>query len=167
MRRTAFNKIARKFSNNLYRFVLFHIKDEATSQDIVQEAFIKLWECRKDVDAERALSWLYSTCRNLFLNYQRHKKVVKNHAENFEYTPYMENNQFENSDLIKACIEGMSETQKTIILLRDLEGYDYRSIADIMKLSESQVKVYLFRARKKFRDTHERLLKQSKEVKNG
>ena len=49
-------------------------------------------------------------------------------------------------------MEKLTNLQKSIILLRDLEGYNYKEIGIMLNLNESQVKVYLFRARKKIKD---------------
>jgi len=58
---------------------------------------------------------------------------------------------FEHKQIIERVISGLPPIQKSIILLRDLEGYSYDEIGEILKLSSSQVKVYLFRARNKVR----------------
>ena len=55
-------------------------------------------------------------------------------------------------ELIDKGLARLPEQQRSIILLRDLEGYNYKEIGEILDLSESQVKVYLFRARKKMKD---------------
>lgn len=162
MNRRGYNNLARQYGDNLYKFVLFHLRDEATSQDIVQEAFLKLWERRKEVDEDKAVKWLFVTARNLYLNHIRHKNVVQNYKDRVEMTAYVENSHFENKDMIAQCLEDMSEIQKTVMLLRDLEGYDYKSIGEIAGISESQVKVYLYRARKKFRDEYQKLQNESK-----
>jgi RNA polymerase sigma-70 factor (ECF subfamily) len=59
--------------------------------------------------------------------------------------------QFETREIIDKCLAILPPVQKSIILLRDLEGYNYKEIGEILTLSESQVKVYLFRARKKLK----------------
>lgn len=59
--------------------------------------------------------------------------------------------QFETKEVIEKCLAILPPVQKSIILLRDLEGYNYKEIGEILTLSESQVKVYLFRARKKLK----------------
>lgn len=61
-------------------------------------------------------------------------------------------NRFELQEIIDLAMEKLTETQKSILLLRDLEGYNYKEIGDMLELNESQVKVYLFRARKKIKD---------------
>ena len=60
--------------------------------------------------------------------------------------------EFELKEIIDKALNELPEQHKTILLLRDYEGYNYKEIGEIMKLNESQVKVYLFRARKKVKE---------------
>lgn len=66
--------------------------------------------------------------------------------------PQYSHTSFEQRDQIDICLKELPPIQRSVLLLRDLEGYHYHEIADILELSESQVKVYLFRARKKMKD---------------
>jgi RNA polymerase sigma-70 factor (ECF subfamily) len=59
---------------------------------------------------------------------------------------------FELKEIIDLAMEKLTALQKSIILLRDLEGYNYKEIGEMLDLNEPQVKVYLFRARKKIKD---------------
>ena len=61
-------------------------------------------------------------------------------------------NRFELKEIIDLAMEKLTDLQKSIILLRDLEGYNYKEIGEMLDLNEPQVKVYLFRARKKIKD---------------
>ena len=58
---------------------------------------------------------------------------------------------FEMKEVIEKALSQLPPVQKSIILLRDLEGYNYKEIGEILELSEAQVKVYLFRARNKIK----------------
>ena len=64
---------------------------------------------------------------------------------------FQENN--DTTELINKSLEMLNNEQKSIVILRDIEGYDYKQIGEILDLKESQVKVYLFRARQKLRDS--------------
>jgi RNA polymerase sigma-70 factor (ECF subfamily) len=59
---------------------------------------------------------------------------------------------YETRQLVNTCLEKLPAVQKSVLLLRDLEGYDYAEIGKILNLNESQVKVYLFRARLKIKN---------------
>ena len=65
---------------------------------------------------------------------------------------YEEKADFELKEILDKAISVLNSQQKTILILRDREGYNYKEIGDILNLSESQVKVYLFRARQKVKE---------------
>ncbi|MDG1659286.1 MAG: RNA polymerase sigma factor, partial [Crocinitomicaceae bacterium] len=69
-------------------------------------------------------------------------------------TPTIE---FSLQEVLQSALERLPEIQKTVVLLRDYEGYNYTEIAEITDLSESQVKVYIFRARKALKTYIKRL----------
>lgn len=127
-------------------------RDEDEANDIVQDAYLKLWEHKEEVELVKAKAWLFTTAYRTMLNkIKRDKKTESMELENFD-EPYTSNNRFELKQLIDNSLELLPELQKSIVLLRDLEGYNYKEIGDMLNLSESQVKVYLFRARKKLKD---------------
>ena len=147
-----YNTAVKTHSHNLYRYILKMLRDGDETNDIVQEAYIKLWEHKDTVDPLKAKAWLFTTAYRIMLNkIKRDKKTESMEFENFE-EPYTSNNRFELKQLIDNGLESLPELQRSIILLRDLEGYDYKEIGQILNLNESQVKVYLFRARKKLKD---------------
>lgn len=119
----------------------------------MQDTFEKLWVNRKSVDADKARQWLFTTGYRLMLNTIKRDQRTElretiSESVAFERKP----NQVEQKDFIDHILSLLSEQQRAIILLRDYEGYDYQEIGDILSLSESQVKVYLFRARKKLKE---------------
>jgi RNA polymerase sigma factor (sigma-70 family) len=128
------------------------LKDTDGANDIVQDAFMKLWQCLEQVEFVKAKSWLFTTARNNMLNQiKKDNRQESMNTVNFK-EPYTSNNSFELKELIDKSLDQLPELQKTIILLRDLEGYDYKEIGEILNLSESQVKVYLFRGRQKIKE---------------
>jgi RNA polymerase sigma factor (sigma-70 family) len=140
-------------SGNLYRFMLKMTKDADMANDLVQDAFMKLWEHLAEVEAAKAKSWLFTTARHSMLNQLKRDKRMES-MELTQFTePYANEHNFELKELIDKSLNQLPELQRSIILLRDLEGYDYKEIGDILQLSESQVKVYLFRGRQKIKET--------------
>ena len=148
MNRRNYNIAVNEYSERIFRYAYKWTKSEPTSKDIVQEVFEKLWKNRKKVEVEKVKSWLFTTAHNLLVNYSKKKKMLS--REDLIYTePSVFENRYELKDLLEVALSTLSTTQKSILLLRDSEGYDYKEIGEILKLNESQVKVYLFRARKK------------------
>ena len=136
------------YSDNLYRFVLKNIKDEDKAKDIIQDTFEKFWHKKDDVQEGKEKSYLFTTAYHTLVDVTRKEKRQANFSEVKEES-YSVNNQYSDlQEVLEEAINKLPEDQKAVIMLRDYEGYAYDEIADITKLSESQVKVYIFRARK-------------------
>lgn len=119
------------------------------SEDAVQEAFFRLWKNRSKVREEGVKSWLYTCVYRIIIDNFRKNKRIEVGGE-LPDNP-MDDQNFEEiySDPVQIALDSLSRVQKSIVLLRDIEEYAYEEIAEMMDLSLSQVKVYLFRARKK------------------
>jgi len=148
-----YNIAVKVHSGNLYRFILKMIRDTDDANDIVQEAYMKLWENIDLVDVDKVKSWLFTTARNTMLNKIKREQRTETMELNHFQEPYTNSNSFELKELIDKSLNQLSELQRSIILLRDLEGYNYKEIGDILDLSEAQVKVNLFRGRKKIKES--------------
>lgn len=146
-----YNKAVKELSHRLFGFLFKLTKDEENANDLVQDAFMKLWTNRKKVEYSKAKSWLFTTANNAFINFIKKSNRQQRMDEGMDISVHVEN-RFELQEIIDMAMEKLTETQKSILLLRDLEGYNYKEIGDMLELNESQVKVYLFRARKKIKD---------------
>lgn len=153
MNRRDYNIAVKANADRLYAFFLKNCKSEELANDLVQDSFEKLWINRKSVELEKAKQWLFTTGYRIMLNTLKREKKVENREEFSENTLRTEKStEFENKDLIEKVLVCLNERQRSIIMLRDFEGYDYKEIGKILRLNESQVKVYLFRARKKIKE---------------
>lgn len=146
-----YNKVVKEISHRLFGYVFKLTKDEEDANDLVQDAFMKLWINREKVEFKKAKSWLFTTAHNAFINFIKKSNRQQRMEEGVDI-PVEAKNRFELQEIIDLAMRSLPELQKSIILLRDLEGYNYKEIGDMLKLNESQVKVYLFRARKKIKD---------------
>ncbi len=151
MTKEEYNRTVNDISHRLFGFVFKLTKDEEDANDLVQDAFMKLWSNRKKVEFKKAKSWLFTTAHNAFINFIKKSNRQIRMAEGTDIS-FESKNRFELKEIIDLAMEKLSDLQKSIILLRDLEGYNYKEIGEMLDLNESQVKVYLFRARKKIKD---------------
>ncbi len=141
-----YNNAVKTYTSPLFRFIYKSLRDEAASKDIVQDAFVKLWENINTVDSEKYKSWLFSTSYNLMINYlKRNNKYIAMDVADFKEPTTQQDEYLK--DTIEMSLAKLPSIQKSIVLLRDQEGYNYDEIGEMLNLNPSQVKVYLFRAR--------------------
>lgn len=142
-----YNKCVENHADGVYRFVLKHIKDKDAAKDIVQDSFEKMWRKIETIDAEKAKTYLFTTAYHTLVDYTR-KESKKTPLNEVNYNAHSHTKQYSDlKQVLNQGLEQLPEIQKTVLLLRDYEGYDYEEIGRITNLSESQVKVYIFRAR--------------------
>lgn len=119
------------------------------AKDIVQETFIKLWLKVEEVNAEKVKSWLFTAAYRTMIDQIRKEKK---YGADLEDIPTAEMSSASDNpdlnDLLHEALNTLPEKQKTVILLKDYEGYNYKEIGEMTNLSESQVKVYIYRGRK-------------------
>lgn len=147
-----YNIAVETLSHRLFGYVFKSLRNREDSNDIVQESLMKLWINREKVETPKVKSWLFTTARNALINFVK-KSGRTSSMEALEIDRGKEDkHEFELKEIIDKALNELPEQHKTILLLRDYEGYNYKEIGEIMKLNESQVKVYLFRARKKVKE---------------
>lgn len=151
MQASTYNHIVKSNTESIYRFVLKMISDSDGAKDLTQDAFIKLWEERNQVNELKAKAWLFTTAYRLSLAYLKNKKrflseeLIQDMEVTMNETPDI-------NGIISQSLLLLSEMQKSVLLLKDYEGYQYNEIADILDISDDSVKVHLFRARKKIKE---------------
>lgn len=135
------------YSDNVYRFVLKHLKNEMSAKDIVQETFMKVWMKHEEIQADKVKSYLFTTAYHCVVDWIK-KEKRSGDIEKVEHSMTSAAGlEFDVSAILEEALNKLPEVQKTVVLLRDYEGYNYAEIAEITSLNESQVKVYIFRAR--------------------
>lgn len=147
-----YNLAVDEYSDNIYRFALKHLKNEMSAKDIVQDTFTKVWIKHEEVSYEKVKSYLFTTAYHAIVDW------VKKEGRNgdFEKVQNTSSTEFSISidlqEVLTEALEKLPEIQRSVVLLRDYEGYNYAEIAEITGLNESQVKVYIFRARQTMKD---------------
>ncbi len=151
MTKDEYNIAVREHANALYGFGLKFLRDSENAQDIVQDVFEKLWVNRDAVEFEKSKSWMFTTAYHAILNFIKRRKRMDYDSDKLPEKGISQNLKFVSNEVVERAISILPPLQKSIILLRDLEGYSYEEIGNILDISDSQVKVYLFRARNKIK----------------
>jgi RNA polymerase sigma factor (sigma-70 family) len=147
-----YNECVNLYADNVFRFIVKNIRHEEDAKDIVQTAFEKLWRNREMVNTEKTKSYLFTVAYNQMIDHIRKTKRIslkdEFRAETRTYQQPVSNLKKNLQDALNT----LNETQKSLVLLKDYEGYSYEEIGQITGLNESQVKVYLHRARLNLRN---------------
>ena len=142
-----YNQSVDDFSDGIFRFILKNMKDPEKAKDVVQDTYEKLWVRVTEVSGEKAKSYLFTTAYHTMIDAMR----KDNRMENFDHARHdhqvSERAYNGLSEILEAAVSRLPSDQRSVIMLRDYEGYSYEDIASITGLSESQVKVYIFRGR--------------------
>ena len=142
-----FNDCVNLYADNVFRFILKNLKHEENARDVVQASFEKMWLNREKVDSERSKSYLFTVAYHQMIDLIRKNKRVKLEDDFSSSLQTTREPQTEVKKLLNEALYRLSETQRSLVLLKDYEGYSYDEISEITSLSISQVKVYLHRAR--------------------
>jgi len=142
-----YNKAVDLYADNLYRFILKNCRNDEMAQDIVQDSFEKMWMKIDQVDGEKAKSYLFTTGYHTMLDSLKKDKRITDLNETAENSHYSCEQYSDVGEIIRDALERLPEIQRSVIMLRDYEGYSYEEIGEITGLTESQVKVYIYRGR--------------------
>lgn len=142
-----YNRSVDNFSDGLYRFVLKNIKDKEKTKDIIQDTYEKLWMKVNEVSFKKVKSYLFTAAYHTMIDCIRKEKRNTRFGE-VHQDNYTHSDQYSDlNEILHEAIGRLPDVQRSVIMLRDYEGYSYLDIAEITGLSESQVKVYIYRGR--------------------
>ena len=143
-----YNETVDKCADDLYRFAFRYTADKQQAEDAVQDSFVTLWEHCREVDIAKSKGYLLRVMYRRLVDQHRRAQmqIVNNESMKGEgsYAPHLS---FDLHDALQTALNQLPEQQRMLILLRDLEGYAYKEIAEMMHLSDEKVMVYLYRAR--------------------
>ena len=156
MKEISFQNDVLPLKNKLFRLALRITLNREEAEDVVQDTLIKVWNARDrwlELDSIEAYS--LTIARNLSLD--RIKKMEnQNDSLEEQNTERLDENtstpsermiQKDKLNIVKNIIDELPEKQRSCLQLRDIEGQSYKEIADILSITEDQVKVNIFRAR--------------------
>jgi RNA polymerase sigma factor (sigma-70 family) len=126
-----YNKAVEAYSNGIYRFILKNIKDQDKARDVVQDTFEKCWLKHETVDAAKVKSYLFSTAYHTMIDMIRKESRLVNFDEIRQESFTYDNQYSDLNEILHKAIQLLPDAQRSVILLRDYEGYSYEEIAEI------------------------------------
>ena len=155
MKKVSFRNDVLPLKNELFRLALRITLNRVEAEDIVQDTLIKVWDRRfewESIDSIEAFS--LTVCRNLSLDRLRKKENSNDSLEDVNIAePVASSNpqdrmiQEDRVSLVRQIIDSLPKKQRSCMQLRDFEGKSYKEIAQVLDITEEQVKVNIFRAR--------------------
>jgi RNA polymerase sigma factor (sigma-70 family) len=147
-----YNECVQLYADNVYRFILKNLKNEEDAKDVVQSSFEKMWVNKETVENIKCKSFLFTVAYNTMIDHiRKNKRIVL--KDDFGETALGSNNQQQNTKrILQEALSRLNERDRSLVMLKDYEGYNYAEIGEITSLNESQVKVYLHRARLQLRE---------------
>jgi RNA polymerase sigma-70 factor (ECF subfamily) len=146
-----FRRIYNECSRDLYNFLYYKYGKENNPEDLMQEAFTRLWDNCKKVTPEKARSFLFTVANNQMLNELAKKKTVLTYQKEDQVTrtnesPHylLEENEYMNR--LQKAIEELTEEQRVAFLLNRIEGKKHREIADMLGISQKAVEKRIYKA---------------------
>lgn len=150
----ALSVLYKRYSPRIYSYVRKILGDVQATDDIFQETFVRFYEMGvAGQEIQNVQGYLLKISRNLCLNEKAKKYNTSTITiENFEFpsldTPY---EQKELSRLISTALEMLPEDYKEVLILREMYGYSYNEIAEIVESSMPIVRTRIYRAKQKIR----------------
>ena len=142
-----YNKSVDDYSDGVYRFILKNLGNEDKARDVVQDTYEKLWIKVNEVNAEKARSYLFTAAYHTMIDMIRKEKRMTGFKAEKHDIPVGLDHFTGLTQILDDAVSRLPDDQRSVIMLRDYEGYSYEEIAAITGLNESQVKVYIFRGR--------------------
>lgn len=141
----------------LQSFARSMLTNDADAEDAVQEAYLRLWNARQQLDNHPNVGgFAMQTLKNICidrLRVEKHDIPLDNvSVAGNSLTPYTYTEQKDSALLIRRIIDSLPETQRRIMMMRDVDGYELEEIAQITGSEATAVRVNLSRARKTVRD---------------
>lgn len=155
MKKISFRNDVLPLKNEIYRLALRITMNKEEAEDIVQDTLIKVWDKRSiwsDISSIEAYS--FRICRNLSLDRIKKKENKNDSLDESSFASLSSANSPQDNMIakdgiviVREIVASLPEKQRSCMQLREFEGKSYKEIADILAISEEQVKVSIFRAR--------------------
>ena len=155
----AYERVAREHKDRIYAFAVRMLRSHAEGQDVAQEALVRLWQHRERVDGDAARFWLNRTVHNLCVDRIRRRRASPEVDGELKETlspdrsagPARLAESDEVGRLIERALGRMSERDRAVLLLREVQGLPYAEIAETLGLPLGTLKARLHRAREQLR----------------
>ncbi len=144
----------------VFSFAHYSLRAREDAEDVTQEVFIKLWQHWRKVDHDKLGAWLMRVAHNAIIDHVRKRKSSQGNLDQYSEVEEQAEDRDETKELdrelfkaqLQSAIKSLDDPFRSILVMRDVQGLSYSDIQASLDMSESQVKVYLHRGRRKLRE---------------
>ncbi|MBB6453098.1 RNA polymerase sigma-70 factor (ECF subfamily) [Salirhabdus euzebyi] len=140
------------YKKPIYNYLYYLSHDQYLAEELTHETFIKAFKAFNKFRGDASVkTWLYKIARNTFLT-----EAKKNKSRETPFNDQVWEMEDKSTDMyekivIQQIFKKLSEQEQTMIVLRDINGFTYQEMAELLSITEGKVKISLHRARKKFK----------------
>lgn len=146
-----FNQLFRELSESLYAFIYHKFGSEHNPEDMVQEAFIALWNNCQKVAPDKAKSYLYTVARNMTLkgiekmaSANKYRSSIE--KDRLDSTPHDQLEEKEFGNRLNNALNELPEKQRIAFILNKVEGKKHKEIAEMLDISQKAVEKRIYTA---------------------
>jgi len=152
-----YQQVTQQYRNRVYSFAFYSLRAREDAEDITQEVLLRLWQHWQKIDHNKVSAWLMRVAHNSVIDHVRRQKSRKDttdHDVDIENTLASREEEVDLTlqPLLQSAIRELDDPYRSIVVMREIQGLSYREIGEVLELSDSQVKVYLHRSRRKLRE---------------
>ncbi len=153
-----------QYGQKVYAFACYSLRSRQDADDVTQEVLVKLWQNWRKVDPDKVMAWLMRVTRNAVVDHIRKRQLAESRRDDriepdtqpeFRSGGEDQGEARDRERLREALLESiqaLDEPFRSLLIMRDIQGMSYADMQGALEMSESQVKVYLHRGRRKLRE---------------
>ena len=161
---SGFEAVVERHQRRVYTFARYYLGRTEEAEDITQDVFIKLWQRRREIDAEGTRAWLLKVTRNACFDRLRRRQTAARVFADDPDDRAVETVSIADPDpearaaaadfrrQLRFALERLSDPMKSIVILREIQGLRYQEISDVLDVPLNTVRVYLHRGRRRLRE---------------
>lgn len=157
---TEYRQAIAQHRQKVYSFAHYSLRAKEDAEDVTQEVFIKLWQHWQKIDHNKIGGWLMRVAHNAVIDHVRKQRPSQNNVDQYAEVEEQVGSESDEGNIdqevfkarLQEAIKSRDDPFRSILIMRDVQGLSYTDIQSSLDISESQVKVYLHRGRRKLRE---------------
>lgn len=155
-----YTRAVEQYGQKVYAFACYSLRSRQDADDVTQEVLVKLWQHWRRVDPDKIMAWLMRVTRNAVVDHIRKQQLAESRRDDRIEPDTRPGREDESEardrerlrEVLLESIQALDEPFRSLLIMRDIQGMSYADMQGALEMSESQVKVYLHRGRRKLRE---------------